>query len=281
MVYSCPPPHTLVIVSGGGTRMKLKIVLFMIIFIILFPYVTHAGKNDEWKKLDQISDEALQLAKNERFEEAKQVLTHFSEEFLRLNARDRLKSMDELRVITVTHESALKTVAASTLPAEERVDQVTRFRLVIDAIRSDHQPLWSELENSIMETFYQLKKAIEKREKKAFQMSLQQFLHKYEMIEPSAKIDVSPERFKRVDANIALLESQKFVQLSHENQVKQLEQMEKDLLALFDDVRKDEADPSLWWVMISTGSIIILTLSYVGWRKYRGEKEKTRFREKD
>ena len=36
---------------------------------------------------------------------------------------------------------------------------------------------------------------------------------------------------------------------------------------------EDEADPSLWWVIISTGSIIILTLSYVGWRKYQGEKE--------
>lgn len=36
---------------------------------------------------------------------------------------------------------------------------------------------------------------------------------------------------------------------------------------------EDEADPSLWWVIISTGSIIIATLSYVGWRKYNGDKE--------
>jgi sporulation protein YpjB len=36
---------------------------------------------------------------------------------------------------------------------------------------------------------------------------------------------------------------------------------------------QDQADPSLWWVIISTGSIIIMTLSYVGWRKYKGDKD--------
>jgi sporulation protein YpjB len=261
--------------------MRIKSLIFMIILALLFPYVTYSKTTDEWSKLDQISDEALQLAKNERFEEAKQLLNYFSDEFLRLNARDRLRSADELRVITLTHESALKTVTASTLPVEERVDNVQRFRLVIDAIRSDYQPLWSEMESSVMAAFYQLKEAVKKGDKPSYQAALQQFLNKYEMIEPSAKIDVAPERFKRVDANIELLQEPEFAQLGSESQMKQLEQMEKDLLALFEGVRKDEADPSLWWVMISTGSIIILTLSYVGWRKYRGEKEKNVSREKE
>ena len=45
--------------------------------------------------------------------------------------------------------------------------------------------------------------------------------------------------------------------------------------------KKDEADPSLIWVIISTGGMIVLTLSYVGWRKYRGEKEKNRTHENE
>ncbi|RAK22141.1 sporulation protein YpjB [Anoxybacillus vitaminiphilus] len=261
--------------------MKRKTFIFIMIFMMLFPYVVSSQTTDDWKKLDQISDEALRLAKNKRFEEAKQVLTHFSEEFFKLNARERLKSMDELYVVTITHESALKTVTAATLPAEERVEDVTRFRLVIDAIRSDHQPLWSEMEHSIMAAFYRMKKAVENRNMQAFQSSFQLFLNQYEMIEPSVKIDVAPERFKRVAANIELLEAPAFSRLSPDSQLKQLLQMEQDLQALFDGVKKDEADPSLWWVIISTGSIIILTLSYVGWRKYRGEKEKNKLHEKE
>ncbi len=52
--------------------------------------------------------------------------------------------------------------------------------------------------------------------------------------------------------------------------------LETDLQTIFDGLSEDEADPSLWWVIISTGSIIILTLSYVGWRKYKGEREKSK-----
>ena len=54
--------------------------------------------------------------------------------------------------------------------------------------------------------------------------------------------------------------------------------LETELQTIFDGVMEDEADPSLWWVIISTGSIIVLTLSYVGWRKYKGEREKSKNR---
>lgn len=280
LVYSCPSPHTFLVGSGGGTRMKL-IRIITIIMVLLYPSTILAEINDEWKKLDKISNEALQLAKNERFEEAKQILTQFSEEFLKLNAREKLKSMDELQVITLTHESAMKTLTTTALPAEERVDSVTKFRLVIDAVHSNYQPMWSEMEEVIMETFYRMREAVEVEDEKTFRVSLEQFLDKYDTIEPSVKIDVSPERYKRVDADIELLENLKFSQLSQEAKLKQLDQMEFNLKSLFADVKGDEADSSLWWVMITTGSIIVLTLSYVGWRKYQGEKKEYRSREKE
>ena len=52
--------------------------------------------------------------------------------------------------------------------------------------------------------------------------------------------------------------------------------MKRKLQTIFEGLTEDEADPSLWWVIISTGSIIILTLSYVGWRKYKGERERSK-----
>ena len=53
----------------------------------------------------------------------------------------------------------------------------------------------------------------------------------------------------------------------------ELDALQYDLKTIFENMEEDEADPSLWWVIISTGSIIILTLSYVGWKKYKGDKE--------
>jgi sporulation protein YpjB len=260
-----------------------RIWLFAFITLIcLFPSLNYAAENDGgWKKLDQISDQALQLAKNGRFEEAKEVLTYFSDQFFQMNARDRLKTADELRAITITHENALKTVTASSLPEEERIDKVTQFRLVVDAIHSTHQPLWSEMETTVMGAFDQLEKAVEQGKEEVFAASLRQFLNHYELIEPSVKIDVQPEEAKKIDKEIEMLQTPAFQQLSQEEQQKHLKNMRADLRTLFDGVKKDEADPSLIWVIISTGGMIVLTLSYVGWRKYRGEKEKNRTHENE
>ena len=60
----------------------------------------------------------------------------------------------------------------------------------------------------------------------------------------------------------------------------ELDALQYDLKNIFENMEEDEADPSLWWVIISTGSIIILTLSYVGWKKYKGDKEAKKSPEK-
>jgi sporulation protein YpjB len=55
--------------------------------------------------------------------------------------------------------------------------------------------------------------------------------------------------------------------------------LQKDLKKVFDKVERDDADPSLLWVILTTGGIIITALTYVGYRKYRAEKKKEKKRE--
>ncbi|MBJ7968148.1 sporulation protein YpjB, partial [Bacillus cereus] len=47
-----------------------------------------------------------------------------------------------------------------------------------------------------------------------------------------------------------------------------------DLQKIFHTVKKDEIASSLIWFMTITGGLILFTLTYVGWRKYKGEREK-------
>ncbi len=60
---------------------------------------------------------------------------------------------------------------------------------------------------------------------------------------------------------------------SDDQWAQELDKFEEDLKKVFSDMRKDELDPSVWWVMIMTGSIIVSTLSYVSYRKYKGQKK--------
>lgn len=254
--------------------MKRRFVIVLIVLLFLLPEIIMAKTLNGWKNLDQISDDALQLVKSERYVYAKQMLEYFSNEFLELNVREHPFTMDELRIITISHENALQAVTSTNMKFEERVRQVTQFRLVVDAIYSEHEPLWSEMENSIMTTFNQMKSTIENGNSQEFHHQLNLFLSKYEMIHPSLKLDVSPEKMQKLDAHIHFLDNFKYESVNQKVRIQQITTMETDLKTLFDGVNDDEADPSLIWVMISTGSFILLTLSYVGWRKYNGDRER-------
>jgi sporulation protein YpjB len=256
--------------------MKISRIICIICFIVMiYPISINATSNEEnWEKLDQISDQALQMVKQERYKDAKQLLTHFSNEFLRMNQREQSFSMDDLRIITMTHNSAFEAVNSTSLSFEERINRVTQFRLVMDAMRSEHQPMWTEMEDSIMTTFGQMKDTVEEGDTESFNHQLTVFLSKYDMIHPSIAVDITPEDVQKIDSHIAFLDTYRNEDLKSTTRIQQLEQMEMDLKNLFERMKEDEADPSLIWVMISTGGAIILTLIYVGWRKYKGDKQK-------
>lgn len=193
---------------------------------------------------------------------------------------DNTFSMDEVRVITTTYEEAQLALNSSTLSHSDRIKAVTKFRLVVDAVKSEHQPLWAEMEYSVMATFMSLKEAVNARDNTTFQHELNTFLGKYEMIHPSIRLDLQTEQSERIDHYVTFMDNYRKEILEHESRMAHMEVMEDELIRMFKQMKEDDADPSLIWVMISTGSIIIVTLSYVAWRKYKGDKEKQEYRKR-
>jgi sporulation protein YpjB len=124
-----------------------------------------------------------------------------------------------------------------------------------------------------MSTFQQVQKAATNKDNVGFHENFNSFLVLYDMVYPSIKIDIPATRVQALDARINFIDEYRPQVLEQATSQKELQALESDLRSIFDDMTEDEADPSLWWVIISTGSIIIMTLSYVGWKKYRGDKE--------
>lgn len=256
--------------------MKAKILFLFSVLLMLAPFTAYAGQVSPVEKLDQISDDALQMVKMERYKDANRLLHHFSEEFLEVTGSGRPFSMDELRIITVAHDEAAMAAGSPDMVHGERMNRVTKFRLVMDAIASNHQPLWAEMEGPIMTVFNGVKKAAYEGDNDQFHSNLNSFLSLYNVIYPSMKVDITPERIQKIDAKVSFIDQYRPRVLSEAASQEELEILESDLQTIFDEMTEDEADPSLWWVIISTGSIIILTLSYVGWRKYKGDKEEAK-----
>ncbi|KAB2338307.1 sporulation protein YpjB [Cytobacillus depressus] len=254
--------------------MKARLIVTVIIIFLLLPISVIADETSPVDRLDQLSDEALQMIKLHRYEDAKKLLDYFSEQFVEFSAKGRSFTADELRIVTISYDEAVQAAANATIKHEEKINRVTKFRLVMDAITSPYEPLWTEMESPILTVFGQVKEAAYEGNKDQFHTSLNTFLSLYDMIYPSMKINVETERIQRIDARVQFLDKYRSQILTETASHMELEALEADLQMLFNDMTEDEADPSLWWVIISTGSIIILTLSYVGWRKYKGAREK-------
>lgn len=261
--------------------MKNKWFLLFAILFMLIPKSVNAEMQSPIEKLDDISDEALQMVKFHRYEDAKKLLDYFSDQFESITGYDKPLSMDQLRIINTSHGEALEAAVSPDMKHEERLNKLTKFRLVMDAIVTSNQPLWTEMEGPIMTVFHQAKEAALNGDSAHFHTNFNQFLSLYNVIYPSMKIDVSVENIQRLDTRIKFIDEYRSHVLTNPKDQQELEKLDSDLKNLFANLKDDEADPSLWWVIISTGSIIIMTLSYVGWRKYQGEKDikKNRSRE--
>jgi sporulation protein YpjB len=253
--------------------LKNKWFLLAAIFLLFIPMTAYAEQRTPMEKLDEISDEALQMVKFHRYDDAKKLLDYFSDQFNSVNGTIHPLTVDEVRIVNSSHDEAMEAAVSLDMSHEQRINKLTKFRLVIDAIATRHQPLWTEMQEQIMTAFHHAKESAINGDSADFHSNFNTFLSLYNVIYPSMKIDVPVENIQRLDARIKFIDEYRSQILRDTEGQRELDKLDADLQNLFTNVEDDEADPSIWWVIISTGSIIIMTLSYVGWRKYQGEKD--------
>ncbi|WP_010173135.1 sporulation protein YpjB [Bacillus coahuilensis] len=252
----------------------IPIILILMIGIYLTPLVS--AKESTLSELDLMASRALLLTKQGNYSDALQLLDHFSEEFTSVSIGEYSLTMDELRIVSVSHDEAILALTSSSLPSSERIKKVTTFRLVVDALLSEYDPLWTKMQDQIMENYNSVKEAAIAGNTSHYNLMMNQFISSYSMIQPSITLDVAIEDVQRLDAKIEYINHYRTDILESEVAMYQFQALESDLDYLFQHIEEDEADPSLWWVILTTGGIIVSTLSYVGFRKYKADLNEKR-----
>ena len=236
----------------------LKKILLTVMIWLIFPHnLVYGQASSSIDQLDALSDKALEMTKLKRYEDSEKMLSYFSDLFLKITADEAIFDMDELRIITVAHNEALGALQSDSVNDSEKINAVTKFRLVVDAVKSTHQPLWTNMESPIMDTFSQTKEAALHQNSEKFQKELSILLAQYDLIYPSLKVDLSTETIQQLDTRIQFINQSRAQLMSDQKAQQELDSLQYDLKSIFESMDEDEADPSLWWVIISTGSIII------------------------
>ncbi|QBP92112.1 sporulation protein YpjB [Bacillus mycoides] len=253
--------------------MKRTLIGLIAFLIIMFPVRIYA---EEWSELTGLLDDSLQLVKKKEDKKAIQVLYHFSEQFLsKENENNSKVTSGQIRVVSLAYDKAKQSLAEDS-DRQVKVDNMLALQLAVDAQVSKYQPLWMERERKIMNAFSQVEKAMEKEDDGQFQQTLNTFLNEFNIIYPSLMIALPENEAQRVNAHLSYLDEFRNVMLKTKGGQMQLGIIKGDLQKIFHTVKKDEIAPSLIWFMTITGGLILFTLTYVGWRKYKGEREKRR-----
>ncbi|HET7658322.1 MAG TPA: sporulation protein YpjB [Bacillales bacterium] len=242
--------------------------------IFMFPNTAYGQETSShaaaWDKFAETAGKALQLVKDQKYAEAKQMLEYFEKQF-RESQKSLNLSMMNLRILSTTHDHAMRAVTNVSASQETRETIVTQFYLVVDALRSESQPLWLSTRNQVMTPFGHMKEAAKTKNDRAFQFYLNQFLSKYNMIYPALNVDLKESLLGRLDSEVQYVENHRIDYFSEPNYIEHLNRMEKDFNALYDGTLKDSMEPTLPWVILSIGGIIVLALFYSGWQKYKAE----------
>ncbi|GAE29037.1 sporulation protein YpjB [Halalkalibacter hemicellulosilyticus] len=259
-----------------------QILIAIITISLIIPVTAYADDSPSqhtWKQLNHMSDQILQLTKQEKFAESKQLMNHFSNSFLEIDFREEGITMSSLRAVILAFEKAEQSLTATDIMLEDRIRAVTSFRLAVDALTSEFHPLWLQTEEVVMQALTEMEASIVENDEQAFQVRLNQLLNQYEMIRPALYIDTEPQQLQRIDAQIAYLDRMRIESTSNNKLVDHMELMKEEWEQLYKRMKEDNTDPSFWWVIFTIGSMITGSLTYVGWKKYRAEKRKVRLKE--
>lgn len=250
-----------------------KALLFSIILLLLpFQTITYANESKTTEDSFNIyMDKALQFVKTQQYEEAFHVVSFLDRQLVDENLEYRNEDKNFISVV-FTEVSRLSDDPSNY--HEEIIHNLTKARLYTDSINNQENPLWKNYDKTVFYTINSLREAAESGNDLGYQQQVNMLIKTYNLLYPSMIKHVKDTRMIKLDNRMTELDINRSELLLTNEWDEAIEVIHADLEYAFYGLEQDEADPSLWWVIITTGSIIILTLSYVGWRKYKADKMK-------
>ena len=182
----------------------------------------------------------------------------------------RLDDLDQ-RVFT-TSEDHLKQLIVTNTDSQALRGVAIQFRLVVDALDNDSSPLWKRVGTSLFTAFDKVQSDVKKKDDSTFQHDLNNFMGMYQMIYPALVITMSPSQLSPIDEQISALSDARttLIQDDHNASLSYIEQLKMGLHQLFQNNLISHPTKSIMKLIFLISSIVLVTLVYVFWRKYKG-----------
>ncbi|QHE52506.1 sporulation protein YpjB [Pontibacillus sp. HMF3514] len=176
-------------------------------------------------------------------------------------------SYDELITLINETQSALQDTNTS---AEEKYHRALTVVLLYDSIWNEHDALWVTWKSYLEDEIARVLEA-----EQITNASIQHLYSLYERLLPALKVSLGKEEYgmmkEHQESFLAFLSGE-----NKQDELTFIHSLSSDLKAIPAEKKEEKSfteEPGFIWLLFSVGGLIISTLSYVGWRKYRGESD--------
>jgi sporulation protein YpjB len=265
-----------------------KFMWFFILMGLLLAWPVHTlvtmldqpAEQQHLADLDTIAEDLLQLTRKGDVEGAQQKMVQLAERFPQQSLSQSLH-IESLNAVTQSILAAKKMFATAKVTDDQLLWHATRVRVAIDALSHDHQPMWRSYYTSYMNQVQNLMQSAVERDYRQFQTQFEENYRQYLAIKPAMSIQVKEEQMNLIGSAYERI-AREMRKNAIEWQVirEALRELSAHMQSAF--VGEDKSTTAL---LIGPGSpfvliaaiafLLIVTLSYVGWKKYAGEQAKT------
>ncbi|SFE34300.1 sporulation protein YpjB [Alteribacillus iranensis] len=241
---------------------------------------TIAEETSETTKLNTVAEKAKvleQLIKDGEYEEAKQIYNWMKEQWPTVNFEAHQLNVHQMAELLRAFERTSESVTSVDAAQHIRLRYATSFRLALDAAISEHHPLWKKYAEHSLTILDKVEDHLMQGQKEAALQAYQEWRRQFEVIRSAVYIG-EEEGYAPFASYLSYLDNHsKWIEKEDPQDIKELRKKVTQLIN--GDYEKSNVDPSLWLVIITIGSVIVSSLTYTGWKKYKGEKSRQQLRD--
>ena len=255
---------------------KIGIVTsYLLLFsLLIYPISIIYGQEQQEpreEKITRLSIELLELVKRQQYGEAKQIIEEIAVLFPTIEY-EGLTTVEGIEAISSTIIQVKGELAAIKPQYNTAIYHTTQLYLALDALFHPSQPIWNRYYFKINNDIQEIQRTIGAKEQQAFEEALQALQSHYLLIKPSLYVSKPPYILEKIDSLIVGISTQRDV--DKELLVNQL----KAEFELIFHGNEEEAfgnqigRNTFWTTSFGMATVIFIVLSYVIWRKFKGEQ---------
>jgi len=193
-------------------------------------------------------------------------------------------TVEGIEALTSSVVDAKRAFNSLTLPHDQAVLAAARIRLATDAVAHPKNPMWLQYYKIVTDDLDRIADSVNRHDANKIKLALQDLKQHISVIRPALLINRAPYQVEMVDSFLIFLQSQ----LSTiPVQAQTVDSGIKRFKAVVNDLFMKKEEPvylpvvpnnNPWIGSIWIGLAILTALTYVGWKKYRAERDYTRVR---